>query len=595
MTSEPNSSKQPETTPQDPSRAVFERFEDLPIESVVFRGIESLGFEKPTPIQQRAIAPLVEGRDVIGLAPTGTGKTLAYGIPMAHRLIAEPPPMMRRPRRHKGGDPGGKYVDQKRRLRGLVVVPTRELAQQVAEELRRLTKGSLVKVTAVWGKAALKPQRDRIQAGVDLVVGTPGRLRELMDIDVLSLAFIRHLVIDEGDRMLDMGFRPQLRTILERMPEVRQMSFFSATMPPAMEDLARTFLREPVRVESGRHTRAAEHLGNRLFEIEDVLKVALLLRLVVSEKRRGVLIFCRTRRRAGWVHAAIRRHGLSVGLVHGDRSQRQRNRALDLFSEGVSSVLVATDVAARGLHIDAVRTVINYDLPLSAEEWVHRVGRAGHGGGFGESFTFISPPERQRWKMVSKIVGERIKAEPVPDIDEFVRPQDALKLEKFRSSQRSMRLEPFRNPAGDDKVKRDQSGSKAPDADSGKGRKKANPGASNATSTKTRTQTKTKTKTHPKSKADKKAGTKAKQPEAIEIDEFGFEVPIEAPPAEKPGRKGKGKGKGKAPREGGKTAATWTRARGGDRITHGGRRKGATKPVDPKQKPGGGVRRPPQG
>ncbi|MEC8320290.1 MAG: DEAD/DEAH box helicase, partial [Planctomycetota bacterium] len=424
-----------------------ERFEDLPIESVVHRGIEALGFERPTPIQQRAIVPLVEGRDFIGLAPTGTGKTLAYGIPLAHRLIAEPPPMMRRPRRHKGGDPGGKYVDPKRRLRGLVVVPTRELAQQVAEELRRLTRGSLVKATAVWGKAALKPQRDRIEAGVDILVGTPGRLRELMDIDVLSLAFIRHLVVDEGDRMLDLGFRPQLRTILERMPENRQMAFFSATMPPAMEDLARTFLREPVRVEAGRHTRAAEHLGNRLFEIEDVLKVALLLQLVVAEKRRGVLIFCRTRRRAGWVHAALRHHGMSVGLVHGDRSQKQRNRALDLFADGASGVLVATDVAARGLHIDAVRTVVNYDLPLSAEEWVHRVGRAGHGGGFGESFTFVSPPEKARWKIISKIVGERIKAESLPDIEAFVRPQDAAKLEKYRSGRKATRLEPFREKA----------------------------------------------------------------------------------------------------------------------------------------------------
>ena len=560
MTSEPKPSEKPAPKARNAPRVVIERFEDLPVEPVVLRGIESLGFESPTPIQQQAIAPLAEGRDVIGLAPTGTGKTLAYGIPLAHRLIADPPPMMRRPRRHKGGDPGGKYVDTKRRLRGLVVVPTRELAQQVAEELRRLTKGSLVKVTAVWGKAALKPQRDRIEAGVDLVVGTPGRLRELMDIDVLSLAFIRHLVIDEGDRMLDMGFRPQLRTILERMPETRQMAFFSATMPPAMEDLARTFLREPVRVEAGQHTRAAEHLGNRRFEIEDVLKVALLLHLVVKEKRRGVLIFCRTRRRAGWVHAAIRHHGMSVGLVHGDRSQRQRNRALDLFSEGISSVLVATDVAARGLHIDAVRTVINYDLPLSAEEWVHRIGRAGHGGGFGESFTFVSPPERDRWKTISRIVGERIFPEPVPDIEEFVRPQDAAKLEKFRSSQRTTRLEPFRHRGGAESSKPEKAEKPAKTEKPGKRGKRGS--------------------------AVKAEKTTSTPPEAIMIDEFGFEVPVEVDPTEKSRGKDRGKDrggkKGKAGRQGGKTAATRGWARGGDRITHGGRRKGATKPVDPK-------------
>ena len=577
--SEPSkSSENPSKTPAAAPPQAFDRFEDLPIEPVVLKGIQSFGFEHPTPIQRRAIGPLAIGRDLIGLAPTGTGKTLAYGIPLAHRLISEPPPMMRRPRRHKGGDPGGRYVDPRRRLRGLVVVPTRELAQQVAAELRSLTKGSLVKVTAVWGKAAVKPQRERIEAGVDLLVGTPGRLRELMDIDVLSLAFIRHLVIDEGDRMLDMGFRPQMRTILERMPETRQMAFFSATMPAAMEDLARTFLREPVRVEEGRHTRAAEHLGNRLFEIDDVLKVALLLQLVVAEERRGVLVFCRTRRRAGWVHAALRNHGISTSLVHGDKSQNQRNRALDLFADGASSVLVATDVAARGLHIDAVRTVINYDLPLSAEEWVHRIGRAGHGGGFGESFTFVSPPEKGRWKTISRIVGERIRPESIPDIETFVRPQDRAKLEKFRSGSKAARLEPFRESA---------SGPGRPAASGDSAGRKATPRKEAAPR---------------KGPASRKKAPKDKTILAAELDEWGIELSpdeiesfdsVEPTPAadeatgKKQGRGGGGRGSKKAAAKSGKAR----KARGGDRIGHGGRRKGASKPINPGDRPGGGVRR----
>ncbi len=562
------------TTPETPSEksesptepthpAVVDRFDELPIESVVMDGIEGLGFRRPTPIQSRAIVPMVAGRDLIGLAPTGTGKTLAYGIPLAHRLIAEPPPLGRRPRRRKGGEAGGRYVDPQRRLRALVVVPTRELSQQVAEEIRRLTRGSLVKVTAVWGKAAIKPQRERIQAGVDVLVGTPGRLRELMDIDVLSLAFIRHLVIDEGDRMLDLGFLPQIRTILQRMPEKRQMAFFSATMPPAMEDLARTFLDKPMRVEVGKHTRAAEHLGHRRFEIEDVLKVALLLKLVVGEERRGVLVFCRTRRRAGWVHAALRHHGMSVGLVHGDRSQNQRTRALEQFAGGGSAVLVATDVAARGLHIDAVRTVINYDLPLSAEEWVHRVGRAGHGGGTGESITFVSPPEKDRWRTISKITGSRVPVDELPDVEEYVRPQDAAKLEKFRKGERTTRMEPFRKSG--DKPRRG-------------GDKPRREGRIDPSKVKTKTR-----------------GDRAKSstpPPSVVIDEFGFEVPAETGGAAKKGGEGKktrnSKGVG---RQGGKTAATGSRARGGDRITHGGRRKGASKPVDPKERPGGGVRK----
>jgi len=555
-----------------------ERFEDLAVESVVLRGLEHFGYATPTPIQKMAIPALAAGRDLIGLAPTGTGKTLAYGIPLAHRLIADPPPLMRRARKGKGGDKGGTYVDPRRRLRGLVVVPTRELASQVAEEIRRLTKGSLVKVGAVWGKAAIKPQREKIEAGLDLLVGTPGRLRELMDIDVLSLAFIRHLVIDEGDRMLDMGFRPQIRTILQRMPEHRQMAFFSATMPPAMEDLARTFLDHPVRVEAGRHTRAAEHLGNRLFEIEDVLKVALLLQLVVAEERRGVLVFCRTRRRAGWVHAALRHHGISVGLVHGDRSQNQRTRALEQFAEGASAVLVATDVAARGLHIDRVRTVINYDLPLSAEEWVHRIGRAGHGGGFGESFTFVSPPERSRWKQMSKIFDERIKAEPLPDIDAFVRPQDREKLEKFRSGRKTARLEPFRESGDRDRQSR-----------GGRPGKSGKPGGRGD---------------RPSDRTDRTAT--GGKPLAVELDEWGIELspdeiesfePVTGSGSGSGGRKPSGKSGGKpGPKSKSRTGKSGAnkkfKPRSGDRITHGGRRKGATKPVDPNQKPGGGVRRP---
>ena len=575
-------SEKPEAPIEDPRSMVIEAFNELPIAPVVLRGIEELGFEAPTPIQKRIIAPLVAGRDAIGLAPTGTGKTLAYGIPLAHRLIEDPPPLSRRVRKRKGGDTGAKFVDPRRRLRGLVVVPTRELAQQVAEELRRLTRGSLVKVTAVWGKAAVKPQRERIESGVDVVVGTPGRLRELMDIDVLSLAFIRHLVIDEGDRMLDMGFLPQIKTILERMPETRQMAFFSATMPPAMENLARTFLRNPQRVEIGRHTRVAETVGNHMFEIDDVLKVALLLHLVVEEKRRGVIIFCRTRRRAGWVNAAFRNHGISVGLIHGDKSQNQRMRALEQFSEGSHAVLVATDVASRGLHIPTARTVVNYDLPLAAEEWVHRVGRAGHGGWFAESFTFVSPPDGQRWKKIAKIVGQRLRAEPLPDIEKYIRPQDVSRLERLRSGERAIRFEPFREnrdgqrgarsstrnePRGGGAISvkkiqllRDEFGLEAPsEIDSDK-----------VTKSKSRSKSGGTRSSSGSAGSGKTGGSKSR--------------------GTRSGGAQGGKGNSDAA-SGGKKAGRKTHAGSGDRIGHGGRRKGAAKPVSKGEKPGGGVRR----
>ena len=418
----------------------------MPLEPAVKRGLEAMGYTTPTPIQWKAMPPLLEGRDVIGLAPTGTGKTLAYGIPLVQHMLMNPPPIQRRQSRRGGrGEAGGRYVDPRQRLRTLVVVPTRELASQVAEEVRTLTKGSLIKVAAVWGKAALKPQRERIEAGIDVLAGTPGRLRELMDLDVLSLAYISHLVIDEGDRMLDMGFLPQIRAILERMPEDRQMAFFSATMPPAIEDLARAFLKKPMRIEIGTHTRAAEHLGHRLLEIDDPLKVPLVLGLVVDESRHGVLVFTRTRRRAGWVAAALRRQGVSVGLVHGDRSQNQRLRALEQFAEGKLAVIVATDVAARGLHIPAIQTVINYDLPLAAEEWVHRVGRAGHGGGFGESITLVAPAETERWRKISAATGTRLYPAELPEFEQWARPQDLARVERLRSAEKAERIEPFRD------------------------------------------------------------------------------------------------------------------------------------------------------
>ena len=520
-------------------------FSEMSLEPVVERGLESMGYDQATPIQSRVIGPMLEGRDVIALAPTGTGKTLGYGIPLAQRMILEPPPMMRRARKRKGGDPGAKYVDPRRRLRGLVVVPTRELASQVASELRSLTKGSLIKVGAVWGKAALKPQRDKIEAGLDFLAGTPGRLRELMDLDVLSLAFVKHLVIDEGDRMLDMGFLPQVRAILERMPEERQMAFFSATMPPAVEDLARSFLEKPARVEVGKHTRAASHLGNKRIEIEDALKVPLVLSLVVDQARRGVIIFARTRRRAGWVAAALRRNGTTVGLVHGDRSQNQRLRTLEQFGKGELAAIVATDVAARGLHIPAVRTVINYDLPVAAEEWVHRVGRAGHGGGFGESFTLITPFETPRWGKIRSITKADAELEPLPDMEKWVRPQDLDRLERVRRAEKTERIEPFRGE-------------------------------------KTKSSDKKQDKKQDKKPASRKTSGKPAKSVAKDASDSVSET--------KPRGGGKKKGKRNGPSRGGKKAAALGH-RGGDRIGHG-RRNSASNPIAKGQKPGGGGRKP---
>ena len=393
---------------------------------ILLRGLGQMGIKTPTPIQQQSLPATLAGRDVVGIAPTGTGKTLAYVIPLAEQLLAAPPPV--RP---------GRGVDPRHRLRALVLCPVRELAQQVAEEGRALLKGSVLRSQAVYGKSALRPQRDMIADGVDLLVGTPGRLRELINCGAMSLAHVRHVVVDEGDRMLDMGFLPQVRYLLARVPAERQMMFFSATMPPPISQLASDFLETPYRVDIGANT-VVKHVGQHSIHISEILKVPMLLALVKGESREGVIIYARTRRRAGWVATALRRHGLSVGLVHGNRSQAQRQLAIKRFAEGELPVLVATDVAARGLHIPAIRTVINYDLPVSVEEYVHRVGRAGHGGGFGESFTLVSPREEDHWPRFRAVAGSKVDVMDPPECEQWLRPIDLERIARARGGTKAL-------------------------------------------------------------------------------------------------------------------------------------------------------------
>ena len=364
---------------------------------ILLRGLGQMGIKTPTPIQQQSLPATLAGRDVVGIAPTGTGKTLAYVIPLAEQLLAAPPPV--RP---------GRGVDPRHRLRALVLCPVRELAQQVAEEGRALLKGSVLRSQAVYGKSALRPQRDMIADGVDLLVGTPGRLRELINCGAMSLAHVRHVVVDEGDRMLDMGFLPQVRYLLARVPAERQMMFFSATMPPPISQLASDFLETPYRVDIGANT-VVKHVGQHSIHISEILKVPMLLALVKGESREGVIIYARARRRAGWVATALRRHGLSVGLVHGNRSQAQRQLAIKRFAEGELPVLVATDVASRGIDVDNITHVINVDLPNDAETYTHRIGRTGRAGADGTAITFCAREDVREFRKMEHDVEAKIK------------------------------------------------------------------------------------------------------------------------------------------------------------------------------------------
>jgi superfamily II DNA/RNA helicase len=404
---------------------------------LVLRGIGEMGFKSPTPIQASfipaALAPAEGGepdalrsRDLVGLAPTGTGKTLAYGIPLADLLL-----------RHKPVETGGRRRDPRARLRALVLVPTRELAQQVAEEIRHLVRGSLLRVTAVYGKVAIAPQAEALKKGVDIVVATPGRARELIEADVMTLAHLLYVVCDEADRMLDMGFLPQVDWVLSRAPEGRAKWLLSATLPRQVEDLVHKKLSKPEKISVGTRNAAAAHLAHRRMLVDEELKTPALLSLLAQEDlRRGIVVYCASRRRTGWVAGALRKHEISAAVVHGDRSQLQREKALESFAHGRCRVLVATDVAARGLHVPGIKLVINYDVPVSPEEWIHRVGRAGHGGGEGASVTFVSPDERVRWESVVQLAQPEWDSMLVPeDVASFMRDRDKARHERAQAEQ----------------------------------------------------------------------------------------------------------------------------------------------------------------
>ena len=366
---------------------VVQDFKTLGVDPLLIAFLTRSNITKPTEVQAGTITAAITGRDIVAVAPTGTGKTLAYLLPIATRLRADKP-----------SHDNKHFADQRARLRAIVLAPTRELAQQIGKEAEQLLGGTVLKSVVVWGKSAISTQVAALKAGADILVGTPGRVRELLDLDACSLAWINMVVIDEADRMLDMGFTPQVRALMERMPAERQTFLFTATLRRAVEDLANEVVREPFRY--GGNSTAARTIPTA-YDCRDAAKTPLLLHLLKEPTRTGVLVFTRTRRRAGWVAGALKRHKITTGLLHGDRSQKQREAALDGLRTGANRVLVATDVAARGLHVPAIRCVVNYDLPPMDDDVIHRIGRAGHASDFAESFVFVDLQDRARWSRVA--------------------------------------------------------------------------------------------------------------------------------------------------------------------------------------------------
>jgi ATP-dependent RNA helicase RhlE len=368
-------------------------FSELPISSALQKKLAAAQFVTLTPIQESAIPPALEGRDVIGTAQTGTGKTLAFLIPLIEILGAQ---------------------TAARHTVALVLLPTRELAMQVHEQYKQLRTKTMPKAALVIGGVSEKAQIEGLRAGSGLVIATPGRLQDLMTRKFADLRHIKVLVLDEADRMLDMGFLPAIRRILAVLPQKRQTLCFSATLEQSVAGLVHDYMRDPVRVALGSVLKPAESVQLRAYEVRPGEKLDLLRQLLYSEKGQ-TLIFTRTKRGAERLAKELVRDGFSAAMIHGDRSQSQRNGALSGFQEGRYQVLVATDIASRGLHVDEVAHVINYDLPKMAEDFIHRVGRTGRAGLQGLATTLVAGAEALELRQIErtlKLKIERVEAEP---------------------------------------------------------------------------------------------------------------------------------------------------------------------------------------
>jgi ATP-dependent RNA helicase RhlE len=370
------------------------RFDELGLKPAFLRACESAGYTEPTPIQERAIPVLLTGADLIGCAETGTGKTAAFLLPTLQRMSE---------RKRPG-------------VRVLVLAPTRELVSQINESYRTLAPKGSVRCAAVIGGASMSRQTDALRKGAGVVVATPGRLLDHLERGSVDLSHVEVLVLDEADRMLDMGFLPQIRRILAEIPRERQTLLFSATMSESIEQLARSTMKSPELIEVSRRGAAATTVEQKAYVVATESKTALLLDLLERERDtfERVLVFTRTRRGAERLSHILRAREHAADEIHADRTQPQREAALQGFKDGRTRVLVATDIAARGIDVDSVSHVINYDVPQFPEDYVHRVGRTGRAGATGRAITLVTPVEEPSMRAIERLTGQTVERVVVP-------------------------------------------------------------------------------------------------------------------------------------------------------------------------------------
>ncbi len=388
-------------------------FNNLGLEPRLLQAVEALGYTTPTPIQRDAIPFALEGRDVVGCAQTGTGKTVAFILPLLQRIAPSP---------------GAAHA--------LVVTPTRELALQIEEVAESVSKFTGHRVAVVYGGVGYDPQLKALRRGVDVVVGTPGRLLDLQEKGALDLSAVEILVLDEADRMLDMGFWPQVRRILACLPAERQTMLFSATMSSDVRRIAGSTLSEPARVEVAPSATPVDEVDQRVYPVGGQQKLDLLVQLIKRGRLERVLVFTRTKHRADKVARMLDRNGIRGAAIHGNRSQVQRQQALDGFKRGKFRVLVATDVVSRGIDIDGISHVVNFDMPNSPEDYVHRIGRTARAGATGTAVSLLAPEEHETLREIETKIGSVLAC---TDLEGFDYAHDRLVPNPEREAKRVVR------------------------------------------------------------------------------------------------------------------------------------------------------------
>ncbi len=370
-------------------------FTNLHVHPDLLKGIRELGFTRPTPIQAEAVPPALDGRDLLACAQTGSGKTIAFLLPVLHRLLNKP----------------------RRTTRALILTPTRELAAQILEEFNAITMHTPLTGAAVFGGVSMGPQEHAFRSGVDVIVATPGRLLDHTTRAYAALTGLEYLVLDEADRMLDMGFLPDIKRILRHIPARRQTLFFSATMPREIAALASEMLKNPVTIALQRHAAPAVGITQAAYPVPQQLKPALLVELFKRGIMTQALVFTRTKHRANRLAESLLRSGINAERIHGNRSQAQRTQALAGFKSGRYPVLVATDIAARGIDVEALSHVINFDVPAEPDGYIHRVGRTGRAEMTGEAFTFVSADEEPDLRAIERAIGRSLPRVTLPDFN----------------------------------------------------------------------------------------------------------------------------------------------------------------------------------